>query len=107
MIARRLTRFASTNFMKTPMRAFGAMDQIDRSLFEYKFTGDMEFKSSFDKIKCFRVIDEEGVVVTPGYADKIPKDELLKIYDSMVTINEADQVYNAAQRQSRISFYMT
>jgi 2-oxoisovalerate dehydrogenase E1 component alpha subunit len=67
----------------------------------------MEFKSSFDKIKCFRVIDEEGVVVTPGYADKIPKDELLKIYDSMVTINEADQVYNAAQRQSRISFYMT
>jgi 2-oxoisovalerate dehydrogenase E1 component alpha subunit len=67
----------------------------------------MEFKSSFDKIKCFRVIDEEGKVVTPGYADKIPKDELLKIYDSMVTINEADQVYNAAQRQSRISFYMT
>jgi len=53
------------------------------------------------------VIDEDGNVVTPGHADKIPEDELLKIYDSMVTINEADQVYNAAQRQSRISFYMT
>jgi uncharacterized protein YnzC (UPF0291/DUF896 family) len=50
----------------------------------------MEFKSAFDKIKCFRVIDEEGNVVTPGYADKIPEEELLKIYDSMVTINEAD-----------------
>ena len=39
--------------------------------------------------------------------DKIPEEELLKIYDSMVTINEADQVFTAAQRQSRISFYMT
>ena len=29
------------------------------------------------------------------------------MYDAMVTMNEADTVYNAAQRQSRISFYMT
>ena len=27
--------------------------------------------------------------------------------ETMVTINEADKVFNAAQRQSRISFYMT
>ena len=29
------------------------------------------------------------------------------MYDKMVTMNEVDKVYNAAQRQSRISFYMT
>lgn len=29
------------------------------------------------------------------------------MHDCMVTMNEVDQVYNAAQRQSRISFYMT
>ena len=29
------------------------------------------------------------------------------MYETMVTINEADQVFNQAQRQSRISFYMT
>lgn len=67
----------------------------------------MDFMSSFDKMKCFRVIDEDGNVVTPGYAENMDKDLLMKIYDQMVTINEADQVYNAAQRQSRISFYMT
>jgi len=88
-------------------RAFGAMDEINRDLFEHKFTSDMEFRSSFDKIKCFRVMDEEGNIVTPGYAEKIPDDLILKMYDKMVTINEADVVFNAAQRQSRISFYMT
>ena len=29
------------------------------------------------------------------------------MYDNMVIMNETDVVYNAAQRQSRISFYMT
>jgi 2-oxoisovalerate dehydrogenase E1 component alpha subunit len=95
------------NPLSMPVRTFAAMDKPDKSLFEYKFTDKMDFRSSFDKIKCFRVIDEEGQVVTPGYAEKIPKETLLKIYDNMVTMNEADLVYNAAQRQSRISFYMT
>ena len=37
------------------------MGQIDHeTLFEHKFTNDMEFKSKFDKIKCFRVMDSEG-----------------------------------------------
>ncbi len=53
------------------------------------------------------MIDEEGQVVTPGYDTTIPDDLILKMYDNMVMINEADTVYNAAQRQARISFYMT
>ena len=103
--SRTLAKARSTPAMAT--RAFGAMDQIDRELFEHKFTDQMDFRSSFEKIKCFRVMDEEGDIITPGYADKIPDDLLLKMYDKMVTINEADVVYNAAQRQARISFYMT
>lgn len=90
-----------------PARSFGAMDQVNRDMFEHKFTSDMEFKSSFDKFKCFRVMDEEGNIVTKGYADKISNELLLKMYDHMVIMNEADNVYNAAQRQARISFYMT
>ena len=72
------------------------MDQFKPSLFEHDFTHEMKFKESFEKFKCFRVIDEEGNVVTPGYADKIPNDLLLKMYDHMVMMNEADVVYNAA-----------
>lgn len=45
------------------------MDKPDTSLFDYKFTNKMDFVSSFDKMKCFRVIDEEGKVETPGYAE--------------------------------------
>jgi 2-oxoisovalerate dehydrogenase E1 component alpha subunit len=67
----------------------------------------MDFRSSFEKMKCFRVIDENGNVITPGYDNQISEAETLKMFDAMVTMNEADQVYNAAQRQSRISFYMT
>lgn len=85
------------------------MDQIDHeTLFEHKFTNEMNFVSKFDKIKCFRVMDAEGRIINPaGHEKLIRDDELVKIFRTMVLINEADQVFNAAQRQSRISFYMT
>ena len=92
---------------QTPNRAFGAMDEVNMDLFHHDFTNDMSFTDSFEKFKCFRVIDEEGEVVTPGHDTAIPDDLIMKMYDNMVMINEADTVYNAAQRQARISFYMT
>jgi len=100
-------KMASANFMKASHRPFGAMDLFNRDLVTHTFTSDMHFRSSFDKIECFRVIDEEGNVVTPGYADKIPVEKLMKIYDDMVTQNEIDKVFEQAQRMSQISFYMT
>ena len=106
MLARSLLR-ARPLFNSQAARSFGAMDQLNMELFEHKFTSEMEFRSSFDKMKCFRVMDQNGEIITKGYDNLIPEAELLKMYDAMVTINEADQVYNAAQRQSRISFYMT
>lgn len=83
------------------------MDQLNWDLFTHDFTNKMEFRDGYEKIKCFRVIDENGKVVTPGYAEMIPDDKIMKIYNQMVQMNEADSVYNAAQRQARISFYMT
>lgn len=83
------------------------MDQLNWDLFTHDFTNKMEFRDSYEKIKCFRVIDEEGKVVTPGYAEMIPDDKIMKMYNQMVQMNEADAVFNAAQRQARISFYMT
>jgi hypothetical protein len=79
-----------------PVRSFGAMDEINRELFEHKFTTDMKFISAFEKMKCFRVMDEDGKIINPGYDTKIPDAEILKMYDTMGTMNEADQVYNAA-----------
>jgi len=106
-----LSKIASRNsfaFLRpSSARLFGAMDEINTELFEHKFTTDMNFRSSFEKVKCFRVMDEEGNIINKGYDTQLKDEELLKMYDAMVTMNEADQVYNAAQRQSRISFYMT
>ena len=76
-------------------------------MFEHKFTNEMDFRSSFDKIKCFRVIDEEGQIINKKYEGSIDDATLQKMYRTMVMMNEADVVYNQAQRQSRISFYMT
>ena len=56
----------------------------------------MEFKNSFEKFKCFRVMDTEGNIINPGYDRKIPEEKLVKMYDSMITMNVADGVYNAA-----------
>ena len=87
---------ARTSLGYSQKRQFGAMNELDRSMFEHKFTNDMEFRSSFDKIKCFRVMDQDGNIINPEYDRKIPEDALLKMYDAMVTMNETDKVYNAA-----------
>ncbi len=85
------------------------MNEIDYSLFEHKFTDKMEFRSSFEKFKCFRVMDIEGEIEEKNKKWEALVDEktLKKIYKNMVMINEADIIFNQAQRQSRISFYMT
>ena len=74
------------------------MGEINRELlFDHKFTTDMDFKDQFEKIKCFRVMDENGKIINDGgYEKLIPMEKLKKMYSTMVTINEADQVFNAA-----------
>lgn len=66
------------------------MDKLNNDLFDHTFTSEMNFKSSFDKFKCFRVLDENGEIVTKGYDNLIPEAQLLKMHDAMVTMNEVD-----------------
>lgn len=79
-----------------PKRNFGAMDEVNRELFEHKFTDSMEFKSGVDKFKCFRILDEEGELINKPYENSISPDILQKMFKTMVMINEADVVYNQA-----------
>ena len=57
LLKSKLMTAAPRNLLQRSMRPFGAMDQLNMDLFEHKFTSDMEFRSSFEKIKCFRVMD--------------------------------------------------
>jgi len=96
-----------SQLVRVTQRGFGAMDLVNREMFEHKFTNDMNFSSSFDKIKCFRVMDEDGNIINKKYENSIDDKTLQKMFRTMVMMNEADVVFNQAQRQSRISFYMT
>jgi len=62
---------SSRSLMFASSRAFGAMNEINRDLFEHKFTNEMEFRSAFDKIKCFRVLDEEGNIINKKFEGSI------------------------------------
>ena len=87
-----INHFRFTPLFNASVKSFGAMNEIDRELlFEHKFTSDLDFKANFEKIKCFRVMDEEGKIVNTGnYQNLIPNDKIKKMYETMVTINEAD-----------------
>ena len=54
------------------------MNEFNKELFEFKFTSQPEFKSSYEKIKCFRVMDEEGNIPAENkvYEDSIDKEML-------------------------------
>ena len=51
-------------------------------------------------------MDENGKIINKKY-ENIEKEKLIKIFKTMVTNAEADKIFNMAQRQNRISFYMT
>ncbi len=102
-----LTQGLRRSVSTLPRRSFGAMNEFNTDMFDHKFTEEMQFRSSFDKIKCFRVLDEEGNLINKKYENSIDDSTLQRMFKTMVMMNEADVVYNQAQRQSRISFYMT
>jgi len=66
------------------------MDTFNPELMTHSFTSDMTFRNSFEKFKCFRIMDNEGKIVTPGWEDKIDDKLLLKMHEKMLMMNEAD-----------------
>jgi 2-oxoisovalerate dehydrogenase E1 component alpha subunit len=82
--------------------------EIKRShdFFKQYFDTQITFKSSSEKFKCFRVMDSNGDIINPVY-ENIPKYIALRIFSTMVMIRECDARFNLAQREGKISFYMT
>jgi len=74
--------------------------------YNYQFTGKLEFIDHKIRFPLFRVMDMEGKVLAPEY-EILDKDLLTSSFKTMVEAREMDSVYNNAQRQNRITFYMT
>ncbi|TPX32318.1 hypothetical protein SmJEL517_g04526 [Synchytrium microbalum] len=71
------------------------------------YTETLTFLKSFPTIPTYRVLDLDGTVMVPSEEPKIPDQKLVQMYKTMLTINALDLVLYEAQRQGRISFYMT
>ena len=82
--------------VKTHRRSMSTLKET--SHFDFNFQHNLDFVSAIEKFKCYRVLDENGVVINKDYKHEIEDEQLIKIYDTMVTINEIDNVLLQAQR---------
>ncbi|CAH8361292.1 unnamed protein product [Eruca vesicaria subsp. sativa] len=73
------------------------------------YTSEMKFipESSSQRIPCYRVLNEHGRIISD--TDFIPVSEKLavRMYEQMATLQVMDHIFYEAQRQGRISFYLT
>ncbi|CAH2036642.1 unnamed protein product, partial [Thlaspi arvense] len=73
------------------------------------YTSEMKFipGSTSRRIPCYRVLDEDGKIIPDS--DFIPVSETLavRMYEQMATLQVMDHIFYEAQRQGRISFYLT
>lgn len=80
------------------------MDELDTKLqFSHEFHDKLEFRSHGEKFKCFRVFDENGVVINKNpyveeYVKEASPEKLTKMFAAMVKVNESDRVFAQAQR---------
>ncbi|CAI2170357.1 4373_t:CDS:2, partial [Funneliformis geosporum] len=74
---------------------------------ESYFTNKMQFIHSNDPIPTYRVMDRQGKETEPLHEPQVTEEFAVKIYKDMITLNILDLILYEAQRQGRISFYMT
>ncbi|KAK2656189.1 hypothetical protein Ddye_009241 [Dipteronia dyeriana] len=73
------------------------------------FTPEMMFisESSEQRVPCFRVLDDNGQLITGSSFVQVSEEVAKKMYTDMVTLQTMDTIFYEAQRQGRISFYAT
>ncbi|KAG1401530.1 hypothetical protein G6F60_006324 [Rhizopus arrhizus] len=72
-----------------------------------KFMNEMKFVQQIEPLKAYRVMDHTGTVLNPEHDPNLSKEEVTKCYKSMLLLHTMDGILYDAQRQGRISFYMT
>jgi 2-oxoisovalerate dehydrogenase E1 component alpha subunit len=73
-----------------------------------KFTSDLKFiQQAQESLSSYRVMDHTGTVLKKDHDPNLPKDEVVSCYKKMLLLHTMDGILYDAQRQGRISFYMT
>lgn len=73
------------------------------------FVPEMRFLpgSPNERINCYRVLDDNGQTISGSRFQEVSKEVAIKMYSDMVTLQVMDTIFYEAQRQGRISFYLT
>eukprot|EP00268_Persea_americana_P069149 TRINITY_DN976_c0_g1_i2.p1 TRINITY_DN976_c0_g1~~TRINITY_DN976_c0_g1_i2.p1 ORF type:complete len:481 (-),score=92.76 TRINITY_DN976_c0_g1_i2:285-1727(-) len=73
------------------------------------FTYQLKFisESPEKRADCFRVLDDNGQPIAGNYIEQVNEEVAVKMYGNMVTLQIMDTIFYEAQRQGRISFYLT
>ncbi|TQD89485.1 hypothetical protein C1H46_024951 [Malus baccata] len=74
-----------------------------------KFTPKMRFISETAKERecCYRILDDNGNHILSSNHVEVSEEVAVKMYTNMVTLQTMDTIFYEAQRQGRISFYLT
>lgn len=72
------------------------------------FIPEMRFLSESigERVSCYRVLDDNGQILTRNFQE-LSKEIAVKMYTDMITLQVMDTIFYEAQRQGRISFYLT
>jgi 2-oxoisovalerate dehydrogenase E1 component alpha subunit len=71
------------------------------------FTTTLDLHEPKEKRPVYRVMNEQGQWLKSNYKPTLKDPEVVHMYRTMVTLHSMDQIFYDAQRQGRISFYMT
>ncbi|CAN6335738.1 unnamed protein product [Urochloa humidicola] len=101
---------AASTDEEEPENGFAGGDQaIDFPGGKVSFVAEMNFlpESHGERINCYRVLDDNGRTISGSRFQEVSKEVALKMYSEMVTLQIMDNIFYEAQRQGRISFYLT
>ncbi|XP_031259079.1 2-oxoisovalerate dehydrogenase subunit alpha 1, mitochondrial-like [Pistacia vera] len=107
-------RLKSTVALKHLDSTAFASDSDDEQALDFpggmvSYTSEMRFisESQEKRIPCYRVLDDNGEIINGSDLELVSKEVAVKMYNDMVTLQMMDNIFYEAQRQGRISFYLT
>ncbi|MCL7042652.1 hypothetical protein MKW94_002584 [Papaver nudicaule] len=106
-------RFESTKAEKDFSFGYDTSDDENQALDfpggRVTFTSHMRFipESPEKRTHCYRVLDDNGKTIIGSHYQNISKEVAVRMYSFMVTLQVMDTIFYEAQRQGRISFYLT
>ncbi|KAK7316943.1 hypothetical protein RJT34_00779 [Clitoria ternatea] len=104
-----LRSFSSTTTAQNPIQDSNHNQAIDFPGGTIKFIPEMRFLSESleERIPCYRVLDDNGQLISGNNFVQVSEEVAVKMYTDMVTLRTMDTIFYEAQRQGRISFYVT